>query len=223
MELNNDSTESNESICSSQNGYDRVGECKEENTMSSTWGQYLAPQDNSITSRKVRRLGCLSFLRELFNMIRMSVQDRGEITARIVQTKVNVGIKGTKIQSSDDETVNLLMLLGTIQSDPNSTVSERIACLEIISAISVHDSSLIRNHCLQEFESAGGDLDGNRSINYKNQPVPRPQPNDRRQVRFIFVIVASFTLLINIFVHHFFKFRLHLCVHPTIYCFLYFT
>merc|ERR1719223_221115 len=77
IELKTDSAESNGSICSSQSGYDREGGSYQDR---STWGQYLAPQDDSITSRKVRRLGCLSFLRELFNMIRMSVQERGEIT-----------------------------------------------------------------------------------------------------------------------------------------------
>jgi len=40
----------------------------------STWKQYLAPQDYSVTARRMRRRGCLSFLRELFNMVRVSLQ-----------------------------------------------------------------------------------------------------------------------------------------------------
>lgn len=40
----------------------------------SIWRQHLAPQDPSISSRKIRRRGCLSFLRELFNMVRTSLQ-----------------------------------------------------------------------------------------------------------------------------------------------------
>ena len=39
-----------------------------------TWKQYLAPQDRSLSSRRIRKRGCLSFLRELFNMVRLSLQ-----------------------------------------------------------------------------------------------------------------------------------------------------
>lgn len=38
------------------------------------WSQYLSPQDSSMRSRRTRRRGCLSFLRELFNMVRVSLQ-----------------------------------------------------------------------------------------------------------------------------------------------------
>jgi protein phosphatase-4 regulatory subunit 3 len=41
---------------------------------SGTWKQYLAPQDGSVPARRLRRIGCLSFLRELFNMVRLSLQ-----------------------------------------------------------------------------------------------------------------------------------------------------
>jgi hypothetical protein len=41
---------------------------------SGTWKQYLAPQDGSVSARRLRRRSCLSFLRELFNMVRLSMQ-----------------------------------------------------------------------------------------------------------------------------------------------------
>ncbi|KAL7473328.1 hypothetical protein ACHAXS_013784 [Conticribra weissflogii] len=41
---------------------------------SSMWQQHIAPQDPSLRSRYIRRQGCLSFLKELFNMARLSLQ-----------------------------------------------------------------------------------------------------------------------------------------------------
>ncbi|GAX11704.1 hypothetical protein FisN_7Lh074 [Fistulifera solaris] len=39
-----------------------------------SWKQYLAPQDRTPASRRLRKGGCLYFLRELFNMVRTSLQ-----------------------------------------------------------------------------------------------------------------------------------------------------
>lgn len=39
-----------------------------------SWKQYLAPQDRTPASRRLRKRGCLSFLRELFSMVRLSLQ-----------------------------------------------------------------------------------------------------------------------------------------------------
>jgi protein phosphatase-4 regulatory subunit 3 len=39
-----------------------------------SWKQYLAPQDRTPASRRLRKRGCLYFLRELFNMVRISLQ-----------------------------------------------------------------------------------------------------------------------------------------------------
>lgn len=47
---------------------------KDEEDNPTTWKQYLAPQDGSVESRCLRRSGCINFLRELFNMVRMSLQ-----------------------------------------------------------------------------------------------------------------------------------------------------
>eukprot|EP00592_Proboscia_alata_P003886 CAMPEP_0194373090 /NCGR_PEP_ID=MMETSP0174-20130528/21513_1 /TAXON_ID=216777 /ORGANISM="Proboscia alata, Strain PI-D3" /LENGTH=1084 /DNA_ID=CAMNT_0039151973 /DNA_START=10 /DNA_END=3264 /DNA_ORIENTATION=+ len=56
------------------------------------WGQHLAPQDASYASRKLRRQGCLFFLRELFNMVRTSLQQnaKDDFYAMIVLMDVNL-------------------------------------------------------------------------------------------------------------------------------------
>jgi hypothetical protein len=59
---------------------------KESSAPSATWKQHLAPQDSSLKARKFRRRGCLFFLRELFSMVRMSLQqsDKDDFYAMIV-------------------------------------------------------------------------------------------------------------------------------------------
>jgi len=242
---------------------------------SSSWKQHLAPQDTTLPSRKLRRRGCLSFLRELFNMVRMSLQqsDKDDFYAMIVLMDVDMrhtadndvvatlDAEGKKDQDvtrcqakdehdDDDETsgnaaqvesetnsddvmdttplreteddargsanqvdsemevppASLLALLGAVLSDPNTDVSERGASLEILSAIAMHDPSLIRRHCLDELaaskrasgSSLGGAaqgggamstdfVDGVRgtTITDRDEVIPcRPEPNDRRQVIF---------------------------------------
>ena len=60
--------------------------------MSTTWKQHLAPQDGSIASRRLRRRGCLQFLRELFNMVRVSLQqsDKDDFFAVLVSMEVDL-------------------------------------------------------------------------------------------------------------------------------------
>lgn len=57
-----------------------------------TWKQHLAPQDGSLPSRRVRRRGSLSFLRELFNMVRISLQqnDKDDFFAVLVSMEVDL-------------------------------------------------------------------------------------------------------------------------------------
>ena len=121
------------------------------------WKQYLAPQDNSVTSRKIRRRGCLSFLRELFNMVRISLQqsDKDDFYNLLVNLDVELdqNDKEEASRSPSNETVNLLSLLGAILSDINSDVSERGACLEILSVIAMFDASLIRKHSIEDRRS----------------------------------------------------------------------
>jgi hypothetical protein len=58
-----------------------------------TWKQHLAPQDGSVASRRLRRRGCLSFLKELFNMVRISLQqnDKDDFFAVLVSMEVDLG------------------------------------------------------------------------------------------------------------------------------------
>jgi len=141
------------------------------------WEQHLAPQDDSLESRKIRRRGCVSFLRELFVMVRTSLQqsDKDDFYAMIVLLDVYLG---------DSETVNLLSLMGALLSDPTADISERGICLEILSTIAMHHASLIRQHCLDVFTSSHENKNG-EDVTSQMIVIPRPQPNDHRQVRFL--------------------------------------
>ena len=65
---------------------------KEEPHNSTTWKQYLVPQDGSIVSRRMRRRGCLGFLRELFNMVRLSLQqcDKDDFFSAICTMEIDL-------------------------------------------------------------------------------------------------------------------------------------
>ena len=152
---------------------------KEKNSSNTTWRQHLCPQDGSLQSRKIRRRGCLSFFRELFNMVRISLQqsDKDDFYAAIVGMEV-------ELQENSDGTppalVNILSLLGSVISDPNADVTEISGILEIIGGIAIHDPSHIRRHCLEYHEiwkrspRAQAELTG----------PAKPYPNDRRQILF---------------------------------------
>ena len=162
-----------------------------------TWNQHLAPQDDSLASRKIRRRGCLSFFRELFNMVRMSLQqsDKDDFYAAIVCMEVQLYPKEEREaeplkehgqitsgnQTLEFETINLLSLLAAILSDPIADATERGNTLEIIGAIAMHDPSHIRRHSLEFFELAKRNL-GN-GIDEMTGPG-RPTPNHRRQIIF---------------------------------------
>ncbi len=176
------------------------------------WKQHLAPQDNSLPSRKIRRRGCLSFLRELFNMVRMSLQqsDKDDFYNLLVFMDVDLHDRSTNSNtraSTSPETVHLLSLLGAILSDINSDVSERGACLEILSVIAMFDASLIRKHCLVEFSSSENyDGDYNKPKERAVASLGRPQPDHNHKVSFLFcntkivqrlLLTASFSSFYN--------------------------
>lgn len=163
-----------------------------------TWSQHLAPQDNSLASRKIRRRGCLSFFRELFNMVRMSLQqsDKDDFYAAIVCMEVfldpqeedetntpkeNVDDMPLRNPGQESETINLLSLLAAVLSDPTADVTERGSILEIIGAIAMHDPSHIRRHSLEFHEILKRNV-GN-SVG-ETTAQGRPSPNERRQVVF---------------------------------------
>jgi hypothetical protein len=123
---------------------------------SSPWKQNLLPQDSSLHSRKIRRKGCLQFLRELFIMVRTSLQhsEKSDFYFGICLMDVTVNIiTSPSCQSAQQEAkvVNLLQLLGLVLSDINSsTVEEKSAALDILFAIACFDASLIRKHVMDE-------------------------------------------------------------------------
>ncbi len=135
----------------------------EEESEGTMWQQHLAPQDSSLSSRHIRRKGCLMFLKELFCKARVSLQQPE---------------KDEFIDSSVSNS-KLLHLLGAILSDPNIDVDEQGAALEIVSVIAMHDPSVIRRHCLQ---GAGTAPDNSSNEMFS---CLRPDPNDHREVIFI--------------------------------------
>ena len=81
--------------------------------------------------------------------------------------------------SQPKDTANLLSLLGAVLSDPNTDVSERGACLEILSSIAMHNPSFIRKQCLAEFSAS----ENRGNVDQQSIALARPQPNENRQVR----------------------------------------
>ena len=151
--------------------------------LSTIWKQHLAPQDDSMASRRIRRRGSLSFLRELFNMVRVSLHqtDKDDFFAVLVSMEVDLSyskdsqntVKYANVtKKSSSKPVNFLLLLATVLSDPETDVTDKGLVLEIIAGIAMHDPSLIRRKC----------LDFNASS--KNDRLARPMPNGKKQVVF---------------------------------------
>jgi len=150
---------------------------------STIWKQHLAPQDNSMSSRRIRRRGSLSFLRELFNMVRVSLHqdDKDDFFAVLVSMEVDLTYSKDERNTAKDENmaknqssnpVNFLLLLATVLSDPETDVTDKGLVLEIIAVIAMHDPSLIRRKCLDFFASS------------KNERLARPMTNGKKQVVF---------------------------------------
>lgn len=205
------------------------GKYPQPQTESTIWKQHLAPQDDSLASRRLRRRGSLSFLRELFNMVRISLQqnDKDDFFAVLVSMEVDLvygqekgsleaeawhetskdegsnretvietvnrgeeaggatdaGIKSESQLHLPSKPVNLLSMLATVMSDPETDVTEKGSALEIIAGIAMHDPSLIRRRCLDFYVAwkrgrRSGDL-------YIDRTGPtRPKPNEKRQIIF---------------------------------------
>lgn len=206
------------------------GKYLESQKLSATWRQHLAPQDGSLVSRRIRRRGCLTFLRELFNMVRISLQqsDKDNFFSVIVSMEIEVlsgedAEKGGKISDNESQTskivevgsvaasekserfddkgenlsqhlgldfmplstpVNLLSLLGTVLSDPNTDVTEKGLVLEIIAGVAMHDPGLIRRHCL-EFHSSWKRNQNHPHGDRDVSGLGRPEANEKKQVIFL--------------------------------------
>ncbi len=173
-----------ESLSSSSRDQSTVIETgKNPQKASTIWKQHLAPQDNSMSSRRIRRRGSLSFLRELFNMVRVSLHqdDKDDFFAVLVSMEVDLAYsKDARNTAKDENTtkkqpskpVNFLLLLATVLSDPETDVTDKGLVLEIIAVIAMHDPSLIRRKCLDFFASS------------KNERLSRPMTNEKKQVVF---------------------------------------
>lgn len=83
------------------------GKYPQSQKMSTTWKQHLAPQDGSLASRRVRKRGSLSFLRELFNMVRISLQqsDKDDFFAVLVSMEVDL-VYGMKASEPNKDVKN---------------------------------------------------------------------------------------------------------------------
>lgn len=88
-----------------------------------TWKQYLAPQDTSPASRRMRRRGCLSFLKELFNMVRCSLQqsDKEDFFSVICTLDIDLSDASREIADNVSQTSQMVevgSVASTVKSDP---------------------------------------------------------------------------------------------------------
>lgn len=176
---------------------------------STIWKQHLAPQDGSLKSRRIRRRGSIAFLRELFNMVRVSLQptDKDDFFAVLVSMDVDLsydkdttscdditGEKKAYITENDAKTenrsyqrnkpVNLISLLATVLSYPGTDPTEKGAALEIIAGIAMHDPSLIRKRCLDFFACWKNDQKVLGVTRTEKLGPSRLSPNEKNQVIF---------------------------------------
>ena len=175
-----------------------------------TWRQYLAPQDSSLPSRRIRRRGCLSFLRELFNMVRLSLQQNDkddffsvictldvdlvdDVSDNISQTSQTAEVGSVASTVKSDQTghyidipqpsspIGLLSLLGNALADPNIDISEKGAVLEIVAGVAMHDPSFIRRHCI-DHHTTQKELENESRRDVPQAIAGRPDPNEKQQV-----------------------------------------
>eukprot|EP00536_Pseudo-nitzschia_multiseries_P000592 jgi/Psemu1/179113/e_gw1.7.168.1 len=101
---------------------------------------YLA-KDNSMSSRRIRRRGSLSFLRELFNMVRISLHqnDKDDFFAVLVSMEVDLSY--------------------TKEHQDTASPDEPKLSKPIIAGIAMHDPSLIRRKCLDYYASCKNNED----------------------------------------------------------------
>jgi hypothetical protein len=84
--------------------------------------QYLAPQDDSLSSRKMRRRGCLCFLKELFSMVRMSLQqnDKDDFFSVICTLDIDLNEGDRELADNVSQTsqqVEVGSVASTVRSD----------------------------------------------------------------------------------------------------------
>jgi protein phosphatase-4 regulatory subunit 3 len=175
-------------------------------------------------------------LKELFNMVRISLQqsdkddffsvicsldidlDDGEIADNVSQTSqtVEVGSYAGSVKSErlDEKSegphlsdlpppaspVNLLALMGSVLSDPNTDATEKGSVLEIIAGVAMHNPSLIRRNCL-EFHEEWKKQRRSTGTGDPNEFTGRPEPNEHKQILFLCPrsdLLASLLFLLDV-------------------------
>lgn len=82
--------------------------------------QYLTPQDWSLEARRLRRRGCLSFLRELFQMVRQSLQQCDKDDFFSVICTLEVFLSGDREISDNVSQTSQLVEVGSVASTVRS-------------------------------------------------------------------------------------------------------
>lgn len=99
-----------------------------ENSIESTaWKQYLAPQDKSLTSRIIRKRGCLAFLRELFNMVRLSLQQCDKENFFPVICAYGIDLNDDRETADNSSQVSQIVEVGSVTSTSKSSSTEEHA------------------------------------------------------------------------------------------------
>ena len=94
-----------------------------------TWRQYLEPQDGSLSNRKRRRRGCLLFLRELFNMVRYSLQpaEKESFFTKVCSLKIELTQEEAEIADNVSQTSQMCEVGSVTSTSVASTIrSERL-------------------------------------------------------------------------------------------------
>jgi Component of IIS longevity pathway SMK-1 len=123
-----------------------------------TWKQHLAPQDDSMSSRRVRRRGSLLFLRELFQMVRLSLQqcDKDDFFAVICTLEVKIHGVSRRGKFADDD------------REMSDTVSQTSQAVEVGSV-----ASTVRSSDRLDEKSVTDDIDNMEALSHQqHQPSP---------------------------------------------------
>jgi Component of IIS longevity pathway SMK-1 len=111
---------------------------------STIWKQHLAPQDDSMASRRLRRRGSLSFLRELFNMVRVSLQqtDKDDFFAVLVSMEVDLSYDQEKLSNENGSKCSTG---GKVNQEEKSTKTQALVSNPQVSTEPVNLLSLLAN------------------------------------------------------------------------------
>ena len=149
-----------------------------------SWEQHVVPQDESLPSRKARRRGALSFFRELFNMVKMSLQQNDKNDFYSAMVCMEVKLDGIHTSNGRDVSMDLLSMMASILSDPASDISEKSSALEIVGTITLHDPNQVRRYCVSYHDIVIEKSGGNQRHHHHRGFLSgwKPMPNEKRQL-----------------------------------------